>query len=59
MRMAIVVVGIVLLLIGAVLLFVPVVNQQSQTVNTASATPFDEFSVSGFSITGSIPVSIS
>lgn len=59
MRMAIVVVGIVLAVIGAVLLFVPVVPQANQTVQSGSSTPYVLFSVTGFSITGSIPVSMS
>ena len=59
MRGGIVIVGIVLIVIGAVLLFVPVAGQGSQTVNSGSSTPFEVISVSGFSITGSIPVSIS
>ena len=59
MRGGIVVVGIVLIVIGAVLLFVPVAGQGSQTVNSGSSTPFELASVSGFSITGSIPISIS
>ncbi|MCI4324745.1 MAG: hypothetical protein L3K00_02510 [Thermoplasmata archaeon] len=58
MRMAIVVVGIVLLVIGAVLMFVPVVDQGSQTVSSTSAVPGEVVSVSGFSLTGSIPVTI-
>ncbi|MCI4355716.1 MAG: hypothetical protein L3K18_01045 [Thermoplasmata archaeon] len=57
--MGIVVVGIVLLVIGAVLLFVPLVPQPDQTVKSNSSLPFDLFSVSGFSVTGSIPVAVS
>jgi hypothetical protein len=47
-----------LLLVGAVLLFVPVVDQGSQTVDTSSALPGELVSVSGFSLTGSIPVTV-
>jgi hypothetical protein len=57
MRVGILVVGIVLAIIGAVLLFVPVVPQASQT--TTSTVPVVLLSVSGFSITGSIPVAVS
>ncbi|MCI4352422.1 MAG: AAA family ATPase [Thermoplasmata archaeon] len=53
------VVGLVLAVVGAVLLFVPVVAQPSQTVQTTSSTPYVAFTVSGFSLTGSIPVSVS
>lgn len=59
MRGGVVVLGIVLIVIGAVLLFVPVAGQGSQKVDSGSSTPFEVISVSGFSITGSIPVSIS
>lgn len=59
MRVGIVVAGIVLVIVGAVLLFVPVVAQGSHTLDQSSANSFYLFSVSGFSITGSIPVSIS
>jgi uncharacterized membrane protein len=59
MRIGIVVVGVVLLLIGAVLLFVPVVPQANQTVDTSSQLPFIAFQVSGYSLTGSIPISVS
>jgi uncharacterized membrane protein len=58
-RIGLVVVGIVLLVLGAVLLFVPLVPQSSQTVSSDSAVPGEVFSVSGFSLTGSIPVTIS
>jgi uncharacterized membrane protein len=58
MRAGVVVVGIVLVVIGAVLMFVPVVGQGSQKVDSSSSTPYDVFSVSGFSLTGSIPVSV-
>jgi hypothetical protein len=57
--MGIVVAGIVLLVIGAVLLFVPLVPQADQTIKSNSSLPVSVFSVSGFSITGSIPVSVS
>ena len=55
MRAGIVVVGIVLLLIGAVLLFVPVSSQAAQNINESGAT----VQVGGFSITGNIPVAVS
>lgn len=58
MRIGIVVVGVVLLVIGAVLLFVPLTPQPAQTLSSSSAAPY-EFQVSGFSITGSMPVSVS
>lgn len=57
MRLGIVVTGLVILVIGAVLMFVPLVPQASQT--TTGSAPFAVLSVSGFSITGSIPVAIS
>ncbi|MFI5414458.1 MAG: hypothetical protein ACHQ16_02170, partial [Candidatus Lutacidiplasmatales archaeon] len=57
--MGIVVAGIVLLVIGAVLLFVPLVPQADQTIRSNSSLPVAAFSVSGFSVTGSIPVSVS
>lgn len=56
MRIGIVVAGVVVIVIGAVLLFVPVVNQGTQTVTVTAP---EVFQVSGFSITGGIPVSIS
>lgn len=58
MRTGVVIVGVVLAIIGAALLFVPVVPQTSETVQSNSATPFYEGSVAGFSLTGSIPVSV-
>ena len=59
MRMGIVVAGIVLLIIGAVLLFVPIVQQPDQTVDTSgSSFPFGAVQIAGFSLTGSIPVSV-
>lgn len=60
MRAGIVVVGVVLLVIGAVLLYVPLAPQPAQTMtqSSSSASPY-AFQVSGFSITGSMPVSIS
>lgn len=58
MRVGLIVVGIVLLVVGAVLLFVPVVPQ-TETANSASDTPYYAASVSGFSLTGSIAVSVS
>ncbi|HKV89889.1 MAG TPA: hypothetical protein VJQ43_01690 [Thermoplasmata archaeon] len=57
--MGIVVVGVVLLILGAVLLFVPVVPQAKQTIGPSSSIPGVILSVSGVSLTGSIPVSVS
>ena len=59
MRKGILIVGVVLAVIGAVLLFIPVTPQASQSIDSNSATPFTLFQVSGFSITGSIAVSVS
>ncbi|HEV8050210.1 MAG TPA: hypothetical protein VGP88_06415 [Thermoplasmata archaeon] len=59
MRPVLVVVGIVLLIVGAVLLFEPVVPQANQTVSNNSNVPFVVESVSGYSLTGSIVVHIS
>ena len=56
MRIGIVVAGVVLIVIGAVLLFVPITDQGTQTVTSSAP---EVLQVSGFSITGSIPVSIS
>jgi uncharacterized membrane protein len=59
MRVGMVVVGVVLLVIGAVLLFVPVAPQPSQTMNESSIeTPY-AFQISGFSITGNMPITVS
>jgi hypothetical protein len=58
-RAGLVVVGIVLAVIGAVLLFVPVVPQGSDSVPSSGTNlPFLTVSVLGFSITGSIPVAV-
>ncbi|MCI4352996.1 MAG: hypothetical protein L3K14_06370 [Thermoplasmata archaeon] len=59
MRMGLLVVGVIVAIVGAVLLFVPLVAQSNQTVSTGSTTPFVLLSVSGFSLTGSIPVGVS
>ncbi len=59
MRTAWLAVGAAAALVGAVLLFVPVVPQADQQVATDSATPFYEASYAGFSLTGSIVVSVS
>jgi uncharacterized membrane protein len=59
MRLGLVIVGVVLAIIGAALLFVPVVPQSNQTISTASSPPLAILSVSGFSLTGSIPVAVS
>ncbi|MCI4369927.1 MAG: hypothetical protein L3J81_01195 [Thermoplasmata archaeon] len=58
MRPVIVVVGIVLLIVGAVLLFEPVVPQANQTITSQSSPPIDIESVSGYSVTGAIAVHI-
>ncbi len=59
MRIGWLVAGVVLLVIGAVMLFVPLVPQGSQTVQASSSAPFYAGNVSGFSLTGNIPVSVS
>jgi hypothetical protein len=59
MRGGIVVAGIIVLAIGLVLVFVPLAPQGSSKVNSSSTQPFEVLSVSGFSLTGSIPVSVS
>ncbi|MCI4338975.1 MAG: hypothetical protein L3J68_01405 [Thermoplasmata archaeon] len=59
MRAGLVVVGIVLAIIGAALLFVPVLPQSNETATSSSSTPYYAGSVSGFSLTGSIVVAVS
>ena len=60
MRIGIVIVGVVLAIIGAALLFVPVIPQSNQSIKTVSDIPSNAvLNVSGFSLTGSIPVSVS
>ena len=59
MRTILVIVGAVVLVVGAVLLFVPIVPQASQKVSSNSASPYVFMSVSGFSLTGTIPVAVS
>ncbi len=63
MRLGIAVVGVILLVLGAVLLFVPLSPQPNQNVTSGSVSTGGSgvsiFSVSGFSLTGNIPVSIS
>ncbi len=59
MRAGLVVVGIVLAVIGAALLFVPVVPQSNETVSSSSSTPYVIISVGGYSLTGSVPVAVS
>ncbi len=59
MRIGLVIVGLVLIILGAVLLFVPLEPQTNQVVSTSSDTPYYEGTVSGFSLTGSIPISVS
>jgi hypothetical protein len=53
-------VGIVLVIVGAVLLFVPVYPQSDQTIPTShDGIGEEQFNISGFSITGSVPVAVS
>ncbi|HXW66611.1 MAG TPA: hypothetical protein VEL82_01835 [Thermoplasmata archaeon] len=59
MRGGLVVLGIILAVLGAALLFVPLLPQSNETVTSTSSTPFYEGSVSGYSLTGSIPVAVS
>jgi uncharacterized membrane protein len=54
-----VVVGLVLLIIGAVLTFVPVAPQPSETVYSDSYEPYYHAHISEFSLTGTIAVSVS
>ncbi len=56
MRIGFVVVGVVLIILAAVLMFVPIVTVASQTITPTQ--PY-EANVTGYSITGSIPGSIS
>lgn len=59
MRLGLVIVGIVLAILGGVLLFVPIVPQTSQTVQSSSDTPpYFLGSISGYSLTGTIAVSV-
>jgi len=59
MRGGLVAVGIILAVLGAALLFVPLLPESNQTVNSSSDTPYYVGSVDGFSLTGSIPVAVS
>jgi hypothetical protein len=59
MRIVLVIAGIVVLLVGALIQFVPLAPQPVNPISTYGGTPFETFSVGGFSITGSITVSIS
>jgi hypothetical protein len=59
MRPVIVVVGIVLLIVGAVLMVEPVVPQSNQSISKNSTLPYVIESVSGYSLTGSIAVHVS
>jgi uncharacterized membrane protein len=59
MRKGLVVVGVVLLIIGVALLFVPLVPQSDETVSSTSDAPFYAASVGGFSLTGTIPIAVS
>ncbi|MCI4336110.1 MAG: hypothetical protein L3K17_02805 [Thermoplasmata archaeon] len=58
MRAGIVVVGVVLLVIGAALLFVPLSPQPAQTLTQSSETTPAGFTIAGFSITGNIPITV-
>lgn len=58
MRIGLVIVGIVLAILGGVLLYVPIVPQTSQTVQSSSDTPYFLGSISGYSLTGTIAVSV-
>ncbi len=59
MRIGLVIVGVVLLIVGVALLLVPLVPQTNETVSSSSATPYYVASLSGFSLTGSIPIAVS
>ncbi|MGD0257186.1 MAG: hypothetical protein ABSB90_04825 [Thermoplasmata archaeon] len=59
MRVGLVIVGIVLLIVGAAVLFVPLVPQPNETVSASSSAPYYAASVSGFSLTGSQPIAVS
>ena len=59
MRWGWVVVGIVVAVIGAALLFVPVIPQSNETATSSSATPYVIVSVGGYSLTGNVPVAVS
>jgi uncharacterized membrane protein len=57
MRAGILVVGIVLIILGGVLMFIPLI--QSSSANLSTTQPAYEVNVTGFSITGTIPGTIS
>ena len=57
MRLGLVVVGVVLVVLGAVLLFVPVIPMQSQTVTSNSPDAFNITTI--FSPTGTVQLSLS
>lgn len=59
MRIGMVVVGVVVLIIGAALMFVPLSPQPSQTLTQSSTSTPYAFTISGISLTGSIPISVS
>lgn len=59
MRGGLVALGVILAVLGAALLFVPLLPESNQTVNSGSETPYYLGSVSGYSLMGSIPVSVS
>jgi hypothetical protein len=55
MRVGFVVVGVVLIILAAVLMFIPIIQVASQTIGTLQ--PY-EANVTGYSITGSIPATV-
>jgi len=59
MRIVVVIAGVVLILVWALFQFVPLAPQPVNPISTAGETPFEMFTVGGFSLTGTIPVSIS
>ncbi len=59
MRAGLVALGIILAVLGATLLFVPILPQSHETINSAETTPYYAGSVSGFSLSGSIPIAVS
>lgn len=58
MRGGLVAVGIIVAILGAALLFVPLLPQSNQTVSSDSETPYYIGSVTGYSLLGTIPVSV-
>lgn len=55
----VVIIGVALLLSFVVFQFVPLASQPVNPISASGSTPFEIFSVGGFSISGSIPVLIS